>query len=66
MLTVIGWLACGVILLYATVAVLFLSFTHLAPGLLEGKWYERVVAILLMLACTIGWYKWFSVISINL
>lgn len=65
MLTLLGWLFCGLFMVWASIVVFFLSVDTFSEGLLSGRWYQRIIGVLLWVLCLYGWYSWFGSIEVK-
>jgi len=65
MFTVLGWLLCGIIMLWVSVVVYFATVSTFSEALFDGKWYHKIIGVLLWVVCAYLWYSWLGAIEIN-
>lgn len=61
----LGWLVGVVALIWATIAIAFVTISTFSPGLIaEGGW-KRVLGIAMWIILAYAWYSWLGFISIE-
>lgn len=66
MLEIIGWLFGVVILMWCTLFVAFVTLSTFGETLFTGKWWQKLIGVLMWITVLVAWIAWFSLLEVKI